>query len=57
MEHTNLENILYFCNMEFGEFILAHDGDDLGRLALARNRYAGEVDGFDLALTTLECRR
>ena len=43
--------------MEFGEFILAHDGDDLGQLALARNRYASQVPDFDLALTTLECRR
>ena len=43
--------------MEFGEFILAHDGEDLGRLALARGRYAGEVEDFDLALTTLEVRR
>ena len=43
--------------MEFGEFILAHDGEDLGRLALARGRYASEVEDFDLALTTLEVRR
>ena len=43
--------------MEFGEFILGHDGDDLGQLALARNRYASQVPDFDLALTTLECRR
>ena len=43
--------------MEFAEFIRAHDGDDLGRLALARNRYAAEVEDFDLALTTLEVRR
>ena len=41
--------------MEFREFILAHDGDDLGALALARDRYGFE--DFDLALTTLECRR
>lgn len=43
--------------MEFGDFILVHDGDDLGRLALSRDRLAGEVDDFDLALTTLEVRR
>ena len=51
--------------MNFSEFILAHDGDDLGRLALARGRYAasladvscGGAAGFDLALTTLEVRR
>ncbi len=43
--------------MEFEEFILAHEGDDLGALALARDRYAGEVEDFDLALTTLEVRR
>ena len=43
--------------MEFGEFILAHDGDDLGALALARNRYGSQVQDFDLALTTLEVRR
>ena len=59
--------------MNFSEFILAHDGDDLGRLALARSRFSGDVadvafggaagfdlgavSGFDLALTTLEVRR
>ncbi|MBR3406141.1 MAG: hypothetical protein IKG92_04505 [Bacteroidales bacterium] len=43
--------------MEFKDFILAHDGEDLGRLALARGRYAAEVEDFDLALTTLEARR
>jgi hypothetical protein len=43
--------------MEFAEFILAHDADDLSRLALARARYAAEVADFDLALTTLEVRR
>ena len=43
--------------MEFEEFILAHEGDDLGALALARDRYAGEIEDFDLALTTLEVRR
>ena len=43
--------------MEFAEFILAHDADDLAQLALARDRYASQVEDFDLALTTLECRR
>ncbi len=43
--------------MEFKDFILAHEGDDLGALALARGRYAAEVEDFDLALTTLEVRR
>ena len=43
--------------MEFGEFILAHNADDLGALALSRERYASEVEDFDLALTTLEVRR
>lgn len=43
--------------MEFAEFILAHDGDDLARLALARDRYVSEVEDFDLVLTTLEVRR
>jgi len=43
--------------MDFAQFILEHDGDDLGRLALARDRYAGQVEDFDLALNTLEARR
>ena len=43
--------------MEFGEFILAHDTDDLASLALSRSRFAAQVDDFDLALTTLEVRR
>ena len=43
--------------MEFEEFILEHDGDDLGALALARGRYMRNFQSFDLALTTLECRR
>lgn len=43
--------------MEFKDFILAHEGDDLGALALARDRYAAEVEDFDVALTTLEVRR
>ena len=43
--------------MEFAQFILEHDGDDLSRLALARDRFAGQVEEFDLALNTLEARR
>lgn len=43
--------------MEFAEFILAHDGDDLGRLALSRDRFSGQVEDFDMALNTLEARR
>ncbi len=43
--------------MNFEEFILAHDGDDLGALALSRGRWASSVENFDLALTTLEVRR
>ena len=43
--------------MNFSEFILAHDGDDLARLALSRGRFSAEVEDFDLALTTLEVRR
>ncbi|MEE3465655.1 MAG: SAM-dependent methyltransferase, partial [Candidatus Cryptobacteroides sp.] len=43
--------------MELADFVLAHDGDDLGKLALARERYVTEVEDFDLALTTLEVRR
>ena len=43
--------------MKFADFILAHDGDDLGRLALSRSRIAAELPDFDLALTTLEVRR
>ena len=43
--------------MDFAEFILAHEADDLARLALSRERYAAEVEDFDLALTTLEVRR
>ncbi len=43
--------------MEFSEFIRAHDADDLAALALARKRFAADVDDFDLALTTLEVRR
>ncbi len=43
--------------MELADFVLVHDGDDLGKLALARERYVAEVEDFDLALTTLEVRR
>ena len=43
--------------MEFSEFILAHDGDDVGMLALQRKRFSDQVEDFDLALTTLECRQ
>ena len=43
--------------MSFEEFILAHEGDDVGALALARDRYASSVEDFDLALNTLEARR
>ena len=43
--------------MELSYFILVHEADDLGKLALARDRYTGEVEDFDLALTTLEVRR
>ena len=42
--------------MEFAEFILAHDGDDLAALALARERSA-VFPAFDVALSTLEVRR
>ena len=43
--------------MEFAEFILAHDGEDPGLLALSRDRFAGQVEDFELALNTLEARR
>lgn len=42
--------------MEFAEFILLHEGDDVARLALSRERYAAEVEDLDLALHTLEAR-
>ena len=42
--------------MNFVDFILAHEADDLGRLALSRERFARQVEDFDLALTTLEVR-
>ena len=43
--------------MEFAQFILAHEGEAPAQLALARGRFAAEVEDFDLALTTLEVRR
>ena len=43
--------------MDFAEFILEHEADDLGRLALSRARFSADVPDFDLALTTLEARR
>lgn len=43
--------------MEFRDYILQHEGDDLGRLALSRDRFRADVPDFDLALTTLESRR
>ena len=43
--------------MELADFIVAHEADDLGKLALSRDRYRDEIADFDLALTTLEVRR
>ena len=43
--------------MNFADFILAHEADDPARLALSRERFAGQVEDFDLALSTLEVRR
>ena len=43
--------------MDFAQFILLHEGKDPAALALARDRYASEVEDFDLALNTLEVRR
>ena len=43
--------------MDFADFILAHDTDDLAHLALSRDRFKADVEDFDLALTTLEVRR
>ena len=43
--------------MHFADFILQHDGDDPGRLALSRDRLSRETEDFDLALSTLESRR
>ena len=42
--------------MDFAQFILLHEGEDVARLALSRARFAAEVEDFDLALHTLECR-
>ena len=42
--------------MEFSEFILLYDGQDIASLALQRNRLCKEVDSFDLALNTLQAR-
>ena len=42
--------------MDFATFILEQQDQDLGRLALARDRYLSLVPDFDLALTTLEVR-
>ena len=42
--------------MDFADFILQHQGDDLPRLALSRSRYGADVPDWDLALTTLEVR-
>jgi len=56
--HTNIKIYTYFCNkMDFASFILQHDGDDLGALALSRDKWAAEVEDFSLALSTLEVRR
>ena len=41
--------------MEWKDFILAHEGDDLSRLVLSRNKYP-DVD-IQLAASTIECRR
>ena len=42
--------------MDFAQFILQHEGEDVARLALSRDRFASEVEDFDLALHTLEAR-
>ena len=42
--------------MDFAQFILQHDGEDVARLALSRERYATQVEDFNLALHTLEAR-
>ena len=42
--------------MEFKEFILAHDGEDVASLALTRKALSMEVDDWDLALSTLQAR-
>ena len=43
--------------MEFREFILLHDADDIASLALQRNRLCAQVPDWDLALSTLQARR
>ena len=43
--------------MEFSEFILLHEGEDMASLALQRNRLAADVPDWDLALSTLQARR
>ena len=43
--------------MEFREFILLHDGDDIASLALQRDRLCADVPDWDLALSTLQARR
>ena len=43
--------------MEFREFILLHDGDDIASLALQRGRFSADVPDWDLALSTLQARR
>ena len=42
--------------MEFKDFILAHDGEDIAALALRRNVLSGEVPDWNLALSTLQAR-
>lgn len=39
----------------FGEFVLAHSGDDVSRLVLGRDKWPG-VD-VDVAVTAIECRK
>ena len=43
--------------MEFREFILLHDSDDIASLALQRGRFCADVPDWDLALSTLQARR
>ena len=43
--------------MEFREFILLHDVDDIASLALQRDRLCADVPDWDLALSTLQARR
>ena len=42
--------------MDFKEFILAHDGEDVASLALKRKTLSADVEDWDLALNTLEAR-